>query len=311
MLAKFYQKNVIEKPKLIFSLLILLLITALYFSKDFRLDASSETLLLEDDPDLKYLNEINKRYGAKEFLVLTYSPKDKMISDNSIETLGELKKDLLTLDWVHSVITLLDIPLLDATDDNLTERIKNFKTLSSENIDKTRGFNEILNSPVFKNFVISEDGKTSGIIVYLKPNKAEIKNKTKKELEIVKDKIKKERHQNILEIREVIKKYNQDTQIFLGGIPMIADDMMTFIKNDIVTFGLGVLAFIVLTLWYVFRRLIWIVIPISSCFFSVVLMIDFSDFLGGKLLLFHQTLLFNVNSNNGYEYSHDKIFTIK
>ena len=128
MLAKFYQKNVIEKPKLIFSLLILLLITALYFSKDFRLDASSETLLLEDDPDLKYLNEINKRYGAKEFLVLTYSPKDKMISDNSIRILGELKKDLLNLDWVHSVITLLDIPLLDATDDNLTERIKNFKT---------------------------------------------------------------------------------------------------------------------------------------------------------------------------------------
>ena len=184
MLAKFYQKNVIEKPKLIFSLLILLLITALYFSKDFRLDASSETLLLEDDPDLKYLNEINKRYGAKEFLVLTYSPKDKMISDNSIRILGELKKDLLNLDWVHSVITLLDIPLLDATDDNLTERIKNFKTLSSENIDKARGFNEILNSPVFKNFVISEDGKTSGIIVYLKPNKAGIKNKTKKELKI-------------------------------------------------------------------------------------------------------------------------------
>ena len=106
--------------------------------------------------------------------------------------------------------------MLEATDDSLIERIQNFKTLTSKNIDKDRGFNEILNSPVFRNFVISEDGKTSGIIVYIKPNKAEKEIKTDKELENYKDKIKKERHQNILEIREVIKNHNQNTQIYLG-----------------------------------------------------------------------------------------------
>ena len=191
MLANFYQKNIIERPKLVFSLLIILLLLAFYNSKDFRLDASSETLLLENDPDLKYLNEINERYGAKEFLVLTYSPESKMISEDSIKNLFELKKDLQNLNWVHNVITLLDIPLLDATDDSLVDRIQNFKTLKSENIDKERGFNEILNSPVFRNFVISEDGKTSGIIVYIKPNNEEMKNKSKKDLEILKDKVKK------------------------------------------------------------------------------------------------------------------------
>ena len=166
-----------------------------------------------------------------------------------------------------------------------------------------------LNSPVFRNFVISEDGKTSGIIVYIKPNNEEIKNKTKKDLEILKDKIKKERHQNILEIREVIKKYNQNTQIYLGGIPMIADDMMTFIKNDIVTFGIGVLAFIILTLWYVFRKLIWIIIPISSCFFSVVLMIGFLGFVGWKVtvissnfiaLMLILTMAMNIHMSTRY-----------
>ncbi len=283
MLANFYQKNIIEKPKLIFSLLIIILLLAFYFAKDFRLDASSDTLLLENDPDLKYLNEINNRYGAKEFLVLTYSPKSKMNSEESIKNLSALKSDLQSLDWVHNVVTLLDIPLLEATDESLVERIQNFKTLESKNIDKEKGFNEILNSPVFRNFVISEDGKTSGIIIYIKPNNEKIQFKTKKEVEIFKDRIKKERHQNILEIREVIKSYNQNSQIYLGGIPMIADDMMTFIKNDIVTFGLGVLAFIVLTLWYVFRKLIWIIIPISSCFFSVVLMIGFLGLVGWKV----------------------------
>ena len=236
MLANFYQKNIIEKPKLVLSILLIILIGAFYFSKDFRLDASSETLLLENDPDLKYLNEINNRYGAKEFLVLTYSPKNEMISESSIKNLLELKSELQNLSWVHNVITLLDIPLLDVTDDSLVDRIQNFKTLKSENVDKERGFNEILNSPVFRNFIISEDGKTSGIIVYIKPNNEEIQNKIGKDLEIFKDKIKKERHQNILEIREVIKLYNQNNEIYLGGIPMIADDMMTFIKKDIITF---------------------------------------------------------------------------
>ena len=309
MLANFYQKNIIEKPKLVISILLLILITAFYFSKEFRLDASSETLLLEDDQDLKYLNEINDRYGAKEFLVLTYSPLGKMNSEETIKNLSLLKNDLKNLNWVHNVITLLDIPLLETTNESLVKRIQNFKTLESDDIDKERGFNEILNSPVFRNFVISEDGTTSGIIVYIKPNKEITKNKSKKEIEILKDKIKKERHQNILEIREVIKKYNQNAQIYLGGIPMIANDMMAFIKNDIVTFGLGVLGFIILTLWYVFRKLIWIIIPISSCFFSVVLMIGFLGFVGWKVtvissnfiaLMLILTMAMNIHMSTRY-----------
>ncbi len=309
MLANFYQKNIIEKPKLVISILLLILITAFYFSKEFRLDASSETLLLEDDQDLKYLNEINDRYGAKEFLVLTYSPLGKMNSEETIKNLSLLKNDLKNLNWVHNVITLLDIPLLETTNESLVKRIQNFKTLESDDIDKEKGFNEILNSPVFRNFVISEDGTTSGIIVYIKPNKEITKNKSKKEIEILKDKIKKERHKNILEIREVIKKYNQNAEIYLGGIPMIADDMMTFIKNDIFTFGLGVLGFIILTLWYVFRKLIWIIIPISSCFFSVVLMIGFLGFVGWKVtvissnfiaLMLILTMAMNIHMSTRY-----------
>ena len=283
MLANFYQKNIIEKPKLIFALLILCLIGFGYNSKNFRLDASSETLLLEGDPDLKYLNEITERYGAREFLILTHTPKEKMISSNSINNLKNLKSKIENLDWVHSVVTILDIPLLNNSDSSLVESIQNFSTLKTEGIDKELGFKEILNSPVFKNFVISEDGKTSGIIVYIKSNKSNKKFKNKEELEQHKDRIKKQNHQNILEIREVIENFGQESKIYLGGIPMIADDMMTFIKNDIVVFGLGVLFFIIATLWFVFRKLIWIIIPISSCFFSVVIMMGFLGLLGWKV----------------------------
>ena len=128
MLANFYQKNIIEKPKLIFSLLIICLVFFGYYSKDFRLDASSDTLLIEGDPDLKYLNEINDRYGAKEFLVLTYTPNKSMIEQTSIENLIRLKNEIQKLIRVERTEThfkyedLCDVrfvPLLEGKEEDI------------------------------------------------------------------------------------------------------------------------------------------------------------------------------------------------
>ena len=171
MFEKIYKNIVIEKPKFALLILSLLLLTFGYFSKNFQLDASSDTLLLENDPDLKYLREVNSKYGTKDFLVLTYTPKDDLLDSNTIENLTNLKNELKNLSWVSNVITILDVPLLINNDDPLSERIKNFKTLSSEDVDKERGFDEIINSPIYKEFVISNDGKTSGILVYIKTDK--------------------------------------------------------------------------------------------------------------------------------------------
>ncbi len=284
MIAQFYQNNILKYPRAVFIILLIALFSFGYFSKDFRLDASSETLLIEGDPDLKYLEEVTERYGSKEFLILTYTPNENMISEASINNLLSLKYKIQSLKWVHSVITLLDIPLLDNSDAPLQERLQNFKTLKDEGINKDRGFKEILSSPVFRNFVISEDGKTSGIIVNIKKNKyLDEKNKTQEEIELFKDRLKKQNHENILEIRDVIKSYEDIGKIHLGGIPMIADDMMSFIKNDIIVFGLGVFFFIIATLWIVFRKIIWILVPISSCLFSVIIMIGLLGVLGWKV----------------------------
>ena len=285
MLAQFYQNLILKNPKSILVILIISLLSFGYYSKDFKLDASSETLLIEGDPDLKYLQEISKRYGSKEFLILTYTPSEGMVTDTSVNNLLSLKYKIQSLDWVHSVITLLDIPLLNSSDAPLQERLSNFKTLKDEDVDRDRGFNEIISSPVFRNFVISEDGKTTGIIVNIKKNEEleGLSVKSKEEIEKYKDQIKKQNHQNILEIRDVIKSYEDIGKIHLGGIPMIADDMMSFIKKDIIVFGIGVFIFIIATLWFVFRKLIWILVPISSCFFSIVIMMGMLGLLGWKV----------------------------
>jgi len=308
MFEKIYKNSIIEKPKLTLLILTILLLSFGYFAKNFQLDASSDTLLLENDPDLKYLREVNSTYGSKDFLVLTYTPKDSLLAQDTIKNLTNLRNDLINLSWANNVITILDVPLLKNNDDPLAERIKNFKTLSSEDADKERGFDEIINSPIYKEFIISKDGKTSGILVYIKTDKKlsdliraknnylnkmdkgqltyEDKKEYKKllrEYDSYKKAYNQKNHQNINEIRIIIEKYKNTAKIHLGGIPMIADDMMTYIKNDIMVFGTGVFLFIVCTLWFVFRSLLWVFIPLLSCFFSVLIMVGLLGLVGWKV----------------------------
>jgi predicted RND superfamily exporter protein len=308
MFSSIYKKVIVDFSKITLSLLIILVGLALYHAKNFNLDASSDALLLEGDPDLKFLREVNQTYGSKDFLVLTYSPISSFTEKETILNLQLLKSKIEKLTWVDSVITIIDVPLLKSTDEGLMERLKNYKTLAYPEIDRKRGFEEIVNSPIYKDYVISEDGKTSGIVVYLKKDerlaeyikvkdkyhnqsveiglsKEEKKNYKKfiREYEEYKNLYNVRNHQNITEIRDVINKYGENAKIHLGGIPMIADDMMSYIKSDIVVFGMGVFIFIVLTLWFVFRSLKWVIMPLLGCATSVVIMLGLLGFIGWKV----------------------------
>ena len=308
MLSNIYKKTIIDYPKIALSLIIILIAFSFYFSKNFKMDASSDALLLEGDKDLKYLREVNERYGSKDFLFLTYTPFSSFTDEETIINIQFLKSKLEKLSWVEKVITIIDVPLLKSTDEPLMERLKNYKNLSYPDIDKERGFKEILESPIYKNYVISEDGKTSGIVVYLKPDKKlneyikikadyfdrSLKGKLTKdekekhklfidEYEEYKNLYNQKNHQNITEIREVISKYSENAKIHLGGIPMIADDMMSYIKSDIVVFGIGVFLFIVLILWLVFKNIKLVIIPLLGCSTSVIIMTGLLGLIGWKV----------------------------
>ncbi len=307
MFLKIYSKLVTDFHKFTIFLLAGIIIFSLYFAKNFNLDASSDALLLEGDKDLQYLREVNNRYGSKDFLFLTYAPITDFKDEDTIINIQLLKSKIEKLTWVDSVITIIDVPLLKSSDEPLMERLQNYKTLSYPNIDKNRGFQEILNSPIYKNYVISEDGKTSGIVIYLKKDERMdeyIKLKEKyyfenlekeggkeinkyreflKEYEEYKNLYNKRNHQNISEIREIIRKYGESAQIHLGGIPMIADDMMSYIKSDILVFGFGVFLFIIFTLWFIFRNIKWVIMPLAGCTTSVIIMIGLLGLIGWKV----------------------------
>ncbi len=300
-------KKILTYPKLLIIFLLFLLSIATYFSKEFKLDASADTLLLENDPDLKYLREINKKYGSEEFFILTYEPKGK-INVQSINELEKFVNKINNLQWVSKTISIINAPLLQSSDEPLMDRIKNLKYITNPEIKFDVALNELVKSPVYKNLIISEDAKTLGIVVYLKDNQEYLKqisdksmmltvqnerqlnneeNNKLKKINTEIERLKKRQGELISTynqtIKDLIKNQSQFADIRLSGIPMIADDMITFIKNDIVIFGIGVFAFIIFILWIVFKNLKWVSFPLINCFASILIMVGFLGGLNWKV----------------------------
>ena len=300
-------KKFLERPKLILVTLILIFSFSVYNAKNFQLDASADSLLLENDPDLNYLRSVNERYSSEEFFVITYSPKKKV----NAESLKELKKfvdEINNIKWVSKSISVLNAPLFESSDLPLIEKIKNIQYIVTPGIEINRALDELKNSPVYKKLIINEDATTFGIVVYIKDNKEylsalktnkdfldkqqnnKLSEKDLKDFEAhnrILEKLKKEHNKNLefynIEIRSHISKYKNIADINLSGIPMIADDLISFVKKDITVFGSGVFIFIIITLWFIFRDIRWVVFPLLSCFLSIAIMVGMLGYLNWKV----------------------------
>ena len=301
LISKIYENIIIKHPIFIIFFLILVLGFFSLHIKNFELDASADSLILEDDEDLKIFRKIISRYDTKDFVIITYKPNENLFSLNSFENIKSLKSKLENLENVHEVITLIDLPLLKTANVPLKRlNADKIKTIIDPDIDISLAKKEILESPIFKNLIVSEDGQLTSLIVNLKRDeqfvellrkrndlraKEKLKIEEEKELKKIlveydkrKGNLKKINHQNIVAIREIIKEFSDTGEIHLGGVPMIADDMIEFIKSDLVNFGVGVFLFITITLIVVFRELRWVALPLLNCFYAVLIMIGVLGF---------------------------------
>ncbi len=287
-----------KKRSLLLVCLLFILLFFGYQSLNLKLDASSDTLILENDKDLIASREVSDTYSSNEFLIITLSDADGIITTKNIEFIKTLDQKIKKFEWVVSTQSILDAPLLTINNQSLSDLANEIKTLKDTGINIVDAEEELKKSPIFKELVISEDGSTSAILINLRENerlneliklRSEKLSNDKREIinqeyENIKKTNDKKRSQNIFEIRNLIKEFsNQGIEMHLGGIPMIADDTITFVKNDMIVFGLGVLIFILLVLYLIFRSPIWIAIALSNCIFSLILMVGVVSFLNWKI----------------------------
>ena len=311
-----YDALVLRNPKLVLVVLLSILVFFGYHTKDFRLDASADTLLLEEDVDLNVFRKINERYPSSDLLIVTYTPDNDLFSDQALEPMKQLREELEKVASVNSVFTILDAPLFNSSDADLQEMINDMPSLEKPGVDRTRARDELLNSHIYRDLIVSADGRTTAILLEMVANekfnrllKSRSQLRTKKrdagltieetqalesvsaEYNQLRDAISDQRHLDIARIRDIIEPYRQHGKLHLGGLPMITDDMVTFVRSDLTVFGTGVLAFLIIILTAIFRKMRWIVLPLLSCFYAGLIMIGVLGLFGWMVTVISSNFL--------------------
>ena len=304
----FYYRYILNRPVFVILALIGLFSYLGFHARDFRLDASADSLILENDQDLKYFRESNIKYGTASYLLMTYKPRGDLFSPKTLRSLSSLRDELNEIKRVSSVFTILDVPLLRNPPVPIKELMANIKNLEDPDVDLQLAQTELGNSPIYQELLISSDLKMTALLINLADDEKferiifrrnELKQKQfnstinpqeRSELEQLKIayreckiRLDKEKHSDITAVRKIMEGYRQDAELFLGGASMITDDMITFIRNDIKIFGIGIFIFLIVTLGVIFRKIQWVVLPILCCAFSVLSMIGFLGIFGWEV----------------------------
>ncbi|WP_404368660.1 RND family transporter [Marinobacter sp.] len=293
--ASLYRRVILAHPAAVLIAFALLLVLASLRLDQFRLDASAESLVLEDDRSLEQYRMVNRRFAnSDDFLIVTYTPAGELFTEQAIGRLKSLRNELAELEAVGSTNSILSVPLLysaDLTLDNVEEELR---TLDDDEVPLDTARQALLENPLYPDLLISEDGRTTAIQVNLPTpdryyellnerndlrdradsgNLAESGQQKLEQLEQefidLKERLINRQDKTITEVRAILENYREDAELHLGGVPMIVADMINFIESDLATFGIGVLLFMILTLAVIFRQWQWVVVPLLCCTFTV------------------------------------------
>ncbi len=292
----FFDSVVLAYPKAVLAVVALLVGILGVFSLRMEIDASSETLLLQHDKDLAFTRQVNRRFHNPDFLVITYTPKRDLLDSRTLADIDDLSKELLKLESVESVTSILNVPLLqNFPGKNLAEKIKNIPSLETPTVDKEKARKEFLTSPIYANNLVSPDLKTTALMVNfhddtryfellykrndlsdkadaegLSPEEKAEFSRVEAEFKAYRDNLREENHRTILDIRRIMVEHKGDAELFLGGVNMIADDMVSYVKYDLKTYGGVVLGMLIIVMWVVFRQIRFILLPVLILSLSVL-----------------------------------------
>jgi uncharacterized protein len=304
-----YEKLILRHPVASILVVILVAIAMAFGLPNFKLDASADSLTLENDTSLAYFRESLQRYGSSDFLVVTYTPYEgDLFDDNSLETLNEMHEVLSKIDGVANVTSMLNVPLLYSPKISVSQLKDAPRTLLQPDVDRDIARKEFLESPIYKDLILSKDGQTTALLAtmeldrkYLELVNARDTLRIKRDTEglspeevIELERISKEfldyrtlraaeEHRRVAEIREKMSSFKGKAEVFLGGPSMITADMVDFIKSDLGIFGTGILLFIILTLAIIFRQFRWVLLPLATCVLSVEIILGYLSWIDWRL----------------------------
>lgn len=304
---QFYDRFILSNGKLIAVLLLLFAGLMAYHAQNYKVDASADSLVLEGDQDLEFFREIGKRFASEEYLIIAYQPETPLLEDQTLNELSDLVSDLQAVEGVASVTSILDVPLLYSPRVSITDLGASIRTLRDQSIDKSLVYKEFETSPIYRQLLTSKDTKTTAIQVNIErsPRYTELLEKrdslrereangeavdslvlatAESEFKAYATEFSENQQRLVAMVRDVIDQHRgQANEIFLGGVPMIANDMVKFVKSDLQTFGIGILIFVVVLLTVIFRAIRWVLLPLFACVLTNIVMLGMLGWLDWRM----------------------------
>jgi len=306
--GRLYERLVIGRPLVVVLLLVVLATVSAYYARDFRLDASADSLVLQDDDSLAFYREVRQRYGSDDFLIATYAPEGKLFQSATLDKLEAMQHRLAELDGVAGITSILNVPLIASPPVSLGQLRDDIPTLQDSRTDKALARKEFLTSPLYSGMLLSDDGRTTAIQIMLERDpryhellerRNELRQKkrqgslneaeatTLQHVEQTFDaytgKTQARQAQLVDQVRNILADYRGDADIHLGGLPMIAADMIDFVRGDIGLFVIGVGVLLLVLLAVIFRRLRWVLVPAVICATVAVAVFGFLGAMGWHL----------------------------
>ena len=302
---------IIKKPIVTLAFIFALVAGLSTYIQYINVDASPDSLLLESDPDLEYYREVHREYGTDEYIIVGFEPNDSLFAQQTIAFIDQLTKEFATISGVSAVASTTNVPLLQQRFRDDKKGITSFKNLVSDSVNIERAREEFLTSPLYANNLVSLDKKTTAIKVDIQKNQTLVSllqekyvvldqiaasstsdNKLKEKLEQINNEIPiqrakiNQRYKEVIEeVRLIIEKYSQHGNFYLAGAPLLANDIKTFVNNDIQIFGITIIAIMLVVLFIFFRKVSWVILALACAFLNVFLVSGLIGLLGFQLTI--------------------------
>ncbi len=305
-----YDALVLRRPWVSLALVALLLVASASQLGKLKLDASADSLMLQGDPSLDFFREVSGEYSAEDFLLLTWQPEAPLLSDESLLPLRRMADELRELPRVSSVVTVWDVPLLESPPVSLSDITSGepLPNLNDPGIDRGLALQEFTTSPIYAELLASRDGELTAVQVNLqrderyfellqqrdrlraKDAQGTLSSAEAQALEDVTVAFKAHTAQAleaqsalVQSVRDIADDYRSHAHIFVGGVPMITADMVSFVRSDLVLFGSAILGVMLVVLGVIFRRVRWTVIPLLTCVATSTVMLGLLAFLDWRM----------------------------
>lgn len=309
-LLKTYDALILRRPFVSLALVALLLVASASQLGKLKLDASADSLLLQGDPALDFFREVSGEYGSEDFLLLTWQPQAPLLSDESLLPLRRMADELRELAGVSSVTTVWDVPLLESPPVSLSDITSGepLPSLSDPGIDRELALEEFTSSPIYSELLVSREGDLTAVQVNLQRDQRyfellqERDQLREKEAERTLTSAEEQRLEEVVvafkahtaqsleaqgalveSVRGIANDYSSHAKIFVGGVPMITADMVSFVRSDLVLFGSAILGVMLVVLAVIFRRVRWTVIPLTTCVATSTVMLGLLAFLDWRM----------------------------